>query len=181
MTKALVILADGFEEIEALTIVDILRRSGVITITAGVSTNPITSARNVQLNADKHVNSIDCNDFDMIILPGGMPGAENIDQNKTVERLLQCFNKKEKYIAAICASPFILSNKGLLKDKKATSYPSFENQVNAKEYLDESVVVDGKIITSRGPATAAEFSFKLAELLVGQEKVEELKKAMLYT
>jgi 4-methyl-5(b-hydroxyethyl)-thiazole monophosphate biosynthesis len=179
MSKAVVVLADGFEEIEALSVVDILRRAKVEVFIAGIKDGFATSARGVKVLPDGHINVVSVENFDAIILPGGQPGADNINaDNRTIE-LLHEFNKADKLVCAICAAPYILAEKGFLTDKKATCYPSYA-EVLDESYIEQTVVESGNIITSRGPATASEFAFKIVDRLAGKEVTDSLRKAMLY-
>jgi 4-methyl-5(b-hydroxyethyl)-thiazole monophosphate biosynthesis len=124
---------------------------------------------------------VECENYEMIVLPGGMPGASNINGSSDVDSVLKSFKENGKYIAAICAAPYVLAEKGLLNGCMATSYPSFKEKVEIdSEYKEERVVVDGNIITSRGPATAAEFAFKLVELLKNKECSDKIRKSMLF-
>jgi len=181
MASALVILADGFEEIEAFSIIDILRRALVEVCIAGVKWGDVKSARGVVVKPDAIIETVDYESYDMIILPGGAGGASNINSSKTVEDILLNFKENKKYIAAICASPYILANKGILDGCMATSYPTFRDKVEPhSQYLDANVVIDENIITSRGPATSAEFAFTLVEILKGERVADKIRGAMLF-
>ncbi len=179
--RALVIFAEGFEEIEAITPVDILRRCGIDVVTAGLGGTEIKSARGVKIITDKELEEKDV-EYDAVILPGGLGGAENLAGSETVDKVLSEINKRGGILASICASPAIVfSPKGLLENKKSVCYPGMQDRFsNSTQYIEEDVVVDGNIVTSRGPATAPSFSFKIAELLVGKEVSEKVAKAMLY-
>ena len=170
-------LADGFEEIEALNVVDILRRCGADIKTVGIGSNKIRGAHNITVTADLDEISIDTNNLEMIILPGGMPGTINLGNSDIVKKYIEyCYNN-DKYIAAICAAPSVLGKYGILDGKPFTCYPGFENACNG-EYTAEKVTVCDKIITGKGPGAVFEFAFTLAEILYGNDKVNELKKAM---
>ena len=178
--KAIIVLANGFEEIEAVTVIDILRRAGIDTIVAGLGNIKIKGSRGLNVIADKKLDEAG-SDFDACIFPGGMPGATNLAASDKVKDLIQKMNSQGKLIAAICASPAILlAPTGILKNKSATCYPgmqdSFEKDTKFKE---DSVVVDDNLITSRGPATALAFSLAIVEKLAGKETVERVKKATL--
>lgn len=180
MTKrVLVPLAPGFEEIEAVTIIDVLRRAGVVVVAAGTSAGPIQGSRGISVAADELLEKIDPGRFDMIAIPGGSQGVENLKNHPRVATLLAQFNAQGKLLGAICAAPSLLSSMGLIRGKQVTSHPSVKLEVAASTvYSENRVVVDGKLVTSRGPGTAMEFALKLVELLVGAEKVTELKQAM---
>ena len=180
MKRVLVPLAPGFEEIEAVTIIDVLRRAGVEVVVAGIpAADPLTGSRGITLIADQPLDEADPKNFDMIAIPGGSQGVENLKNHPRFFSLLGEFTAQGKLLGAICAAPSLLSAAGLVCGKQVTSHPSVKAQVAASSlYSENRVVVDGKIVTSRGPGTAMEFSLKLVELLVGAEKVTELKAAM---
>jgi 4-methyl-5(b-hydroxyethyl)-thiazole monophosphate biosynthesis len=180
MKRVLVPLASGFEEIEAVTVIDVLRRAGVEVTVAGTDAGPIAGSRGIQLKPDRLLDDVKSKDFDMIVLPGGTKGVESLKQHPTLMPLLGEFTASGKLIGAICAAPSLLAAAGLLCGKQVTSHPSVKPQVApASLYTEERVAVDGKIITSRGPGTAMEFALRIVEILVGPEKVSELKQAML--
>lgn len=177
MTAA-ILLADGFEEVEALSVVDILRRAKIDIDTVSVSdTLDVTSAREITVKADKLFVSMDR--YDMIILPGGA-GAWKLREDNKVIKLVQDYNKKGKLISAICAAPMVLGKAGIVKGKKVTSYPGEEIQSYLKDakYLEDPVVVDGNLTTSRGPSTAFAFAYTLVDRLGGD--ANKLKADMLY-
>ena len=178
--KVLIVLADGFEEIEAITPIDVLRRAGVEVTLAGVGKRDIKGAHGITVQADIVLEKYQ-EIPDAIILPGGMPGASNLNQSKELGQLLATMNKQKKWIGAICASPaVVLAPRGLLDGKKATCYPGFEKDLSPKtSFTTERVVQDGHIITSRGPGSAFEFSLELVEKLVGSQEVERLSEAMM--
>ena len=182
--KVAVLLADGFEEIEALTVVDIVRRSNIECDLVSIKNEMVKSCHNVWAKADKGILNINKNDYTMIVLPGGLPGANNLrDCNELILWIKEFANKSDKYIAAICAAPQVLAKADVIKNKEVTSYPvdEFRNVLNEAKYIDDikqTVVVDGNIITSRGPATAFDFAYKIVEILGGD--VETLKNGMLY-
>lgn len=175
--KALIILAEGFEEIEATAPIDLLRRAEVEVTVAGLGVLKVKSARNVMIVADKTLNETQA-DFDALILPGGGEGAKNLAASEKVKSLIKEMNQKEKLVAAICASPaVVLMPTGILKNKSATCYPGMEKNFDSStEFKEESVVVDGNIITSRGPGTALLFALAIVEKLCGREVSEKLKK-----
>lgn len=181
MKKIAVFLADGFEEIEALTVVDVTRRAGFNTDIVSIEGELVRSAHNVFVKADKLFNEEELKDYDMIVFPGGLPGAENLANDERVKKLVKEFNDEKKYIAAICASPaMVLSAAGIEENRYITSYPGedFENMLDKANYVEELVVVDENIITSRGPATTLLFAYKIVDLLGGNS--EALKEGMLW-
>lgn len=180
MARVVVPLADGFEEIEAMSIIDILRRAGIEVVIAGLHDGPITSARGVKVIPDTTIDTIKAEDFDMIVLPGGQPGSDNLNADQRVRNLIVEFYSKGKLTGAICAAPYVLANAGILEGKKATSYPAYKDKITGAMYLEDNVVEDGNVITSRGPATAACFAFKIVERLKGKETAENIRKAMLF-
>lgn len=163
-----------------MTMIDVLRRAGVEVTVAGTQTGLIEGSHGVRVTADKTLEQVRAEDFDMIAVPGGGQGVENLQRHPRLLPLLREFSAKGKYVTAICAAPTLLSAAGLLRGRKATSYPAMKETVAAGAiYSEERVVTDGKLVTSRGPGTAMEFALKLVEILVGPEKVSELKQAML--
>ena len=178
--KVLVAAADGIEELEAITIIDCLRRAGADLTIASVQKLEITTARKVKITADCLIT--DCKDkvYDLIVLPGGMPGAEYLRDNKELTEMLKKQKNSPRFYAAICASPAVVfENHGLLTDKKATCYPAMAEKIKNRQALPQRLVVDGNCITSQGPGTALEFSLKLVEVLFGSEKANQLAEAML--
>lgn len=179
MGTAYVFFADGFEEIEAFTSVDVLRRAGLDVEMISVTPDEIvTGAHDVPVLCDKNIVNCDFFDAELIVLPGGMPGAATLEKCDDLRRLVLHFAQQNKPIAAICAAPMILGKLGLLKGKKATCYPDFEQYLDCAEYTGAPVERDGNIITGSSPAAAMEFALAIVELLRGKEKVEELKEAM---
>ncbi|MBI5663654.1 MAG: DJ-1/PfpI family protein [Nitrospirae bacterium] len=179
MAKVVIILADGFEELEAVAIIDVLRRAGIEVVSAGLHEGPVSSARHVKVIPDTVIDTIKSNDFEMLVLPGGMPGAANLDADTRVGALIRDFSSKGKMTGAICAAPFVLANAGILKGKRVTSYPSFKDKLGPAIYEEKTVVEDGNILTSRGPGTALYFALAIAEKLAGKEKAQQVKEAML--
>lgn len=182
MSKVFVFLADGFEEIEGLTVVDLLRRAGFDTVTVSIgSSQKITGAHNIEVEADIMFHEVLEPEGVMYVLPGGMPGTLHLKDHEGLGKLLKKAYENNKYIAAICAAPTVLEKYGMLKGRKATSYPSVKEELKSvAEYKTDSVVVDGKIITSRGFGTAIEFAGKMVELLKGTEEKDELLKSIVY-
>lgn len=168
MKRVLVPLAPGFEEIEAVTIIDILRRADVHVTVAGTVPGPVTGGRGVVIVPDAALDGAEDEPFDMIVLPGGGPGTEHLRRDPRVTRLIKAQSDRGGYVAAICAAPTVLSDAGLLSGRRVTSYPSYQSQLPEADYQTERVVVDGRIITSRSPGTALEFALTLVEHLAGR-------------
>ncbi|MCX8027560.1 MAG: DJ-1/PfpI family protein [Thermodesulfovibrionales bacterium] len=179
MGNAVILLANGFEEVEAIAVVDVLRRAEIKIVVAGLNEGYVESARGVKVIPDTTIDTIKADDFDILILPGGVPGTDNLNADERVRRLVLDFSKKGKITGAICAAPSILAGLGLLEGKKATSYPTYKEKLGRVEYKEDKVVVDGNILTSRGPATALCFALAIVERLVGKQKADELKQKML--
>ncbi len=180
MKRVLVPLAPGFEEIEAVTVIDVLRRAGVEVTVAGTAASPIKGSRGIRVSADIPLDQADAAAFDMIVLPGGSQGVEKLKAHPKLLSLLSEFTARGKWIGAICAAPSLLAGAGLICGKEVTSHPSVKEAVSPTSlYTEKRVAQDGKIVTSRGPGTAMEFALKLVEILVGAEKVGELKEKML--
>lgn len=177
--KVVVYLADGFEEIEALAVVDILRRVDIkvdmVSITDSLN---VVGAHNIQVKADKLVKDVNNNETSMIVLPGGMPGTLNLEASEELKRTIVDFNSNKKYIGAICAAPSVLGKMNILEGRKATCYPGFEKFLYGAEVINESVVCSDYIITSRGVGTAIKFALKLVEILKGAEVAAELEKQL---
>lgn len=175
-----VILADGFEEIEAIEPVDIMRRSGIDVQTVSIMDTPcVNGAHGIKINADIMINDLISENMDMLVLPGG-EGHKLLDASNDVHALINYALTHGKYIAAICAAPSILGKKQLLAGKKATCYPGFERCCYGAKITGDKVSVDGKIITGRGPGAAADFAFELTKILKSRNISEELKDAMQY-
>ena len=180
MKTIFVFLAEGFEEIEALTPVDVLRRAGLSVQTVSVMDEQIVAgAHGVPVLADKMFAEINPEDAEMILLPGGLPGATNLDAHEGLGQMIQDFAKEEKPLAAICAAPLVFGNRGLLQGKKATCYPGFETYLQGAEYTAALVEKDGNFITGKGPGAAMEFAFAIVEKYCGIDKVNELKQGMM--
>ena len=178
MHNVLVPLAQGCEELEAVTIIDLLRRAEINVVTAGLDSNPVTASRNTVLIPDTDLDTALKDDYDMVVLPGGLPGSDHLDNDARVKELLTKMADSEKFTAAICAAPKVLSSAGLLKNKKATCYPTVLESNNETDITGEAVVTDGKVITSRGPGTAMDFALSLIEALEGKEKRDEVEKGL---
>jgi protein deglycase len=169
MSRVLVPLAEGFEEIEAVTIIDLLRRAGIEVVTAGLEPGAVTGSHGITLQPDAELEEALSRPYDMIALPGGMPGAARLADDQRLLALLRRLAESDRYTAAICAAPGVLAKAGLLAGKRATSFPGFLTPDNAPdtEILEDAVVEDGKLITSRGPGTAMDFALALIERLEG--------------
>lgn len=178
--KVLVPLADGFEMVEALSIVDVFRRASVKVDLAAVGNElQVTSSHQVIVTADKLLS--DCRDqqYDLIVLPGGIPGAENLKNSVLLAELLKRQHSEEKLYGAICASPaVVLEHHGLLEGKKATCHPLFADKLSSQDHADERVVIDKNCITSRGAGTSIEFGLELLAILMGEEKKVEVARQM---
>lgn len=174
-----VFLANGFEEIEALAPIDILRRAEIDVKTVGIGSNIVRGAHNIPVITDLDSNEVELNDnIDMIVLPGGMPGTLNLEENDNVQKAIDFCLIKDKYISAICAAPSILGHKGILDRKRATCFPGFEKELGKANYSDDLVVNDGKITTAKGAGAALKFGLKLVELLVSKDKAEALEASL---
>lgn len=181
MSKVLVPLAPGFEEIEAITIIDILRRAGVEVVVAGTQPGVIEASRKTRHLPDCTLDDVRAEDFDMIVLPGGQPGTTHLRNDPRLRQIIETLRQRHRPIAAICAAPTVLAVYGILRDHVATSHPTVRAEVAAaaKSVSDERVVVDGDVITSQSAGTAMEFAFKLVELLCGPAKVAEVNRGVL--
>lgn len=175
MPRVLVPLAQGCEEIEAVTTIDILRRAGVTVVSAGLDNQPVRASRGVILVPDTTLDAVLNDSFDMIVLPGGQPGTDNLNADKRIIALLQKMAKQGKHVAAICAAPSVLASAGLLDGKKATSFPTCLEDFPKVNVQASAVVEDGNIVTSRGPGTAMDFALTLAERLVGKARRREVE------
>ena len=169
MSRVLVPLAEGFEEIEAVTIVDLLRRAGIEVETAALGERSVTGSHGIAVEADGRLADVEHADYDMIVLPGGMPGADHLKNDERLVAMLQRQAAAGRWNAAICAAPGVLAHAGLLDGATATSYPGFLSTGSAPRLRlsDEPVVVHGRVVTSRGPGTAIDFSLALIEVLEG--------------
>ena len=181
MKHVCVFLADGFEEIEALTVVDVLRRAGVRVETVSVNGNEMVQGSHwISVRADVVFEETGFDRVDMLVLPGGMPVKKNLQKHQGLNKLLRTYDKEEKWIAAICAAPSILGDMGMLNGRKACCYPSFEEKLAGAQVVEEPAVADGHIITGRGMGTAIPFALKLAEVLMGAEKAEQVRESILF-
>ena len=180
MKNALIILADGFEEVEAVTVIDLLRRAGVVVNVAGLSGKNVTGLHNIVVVADMDLKSVLERDYNMLILPGGGPGTAALAASAETLELVRRYDKNGAYIAAICAAPTVLAKAGILDGREVTSYPGTENAFDGKFYKTDAVVVSGHIITSRAPGTAITFALTLAEILTGKESADLLREKICY-
>ncbi len=178
--KAYVLLADGFEEIEAITPIDVLRRAGIEVKTLSITNEKaVKGAHNIEIIADDILaNQID-NKADIIITPGGLPGSSNLRDNTMVQSLLKKQFAENKLIASICASPIALDSASILNDATYTCYPGFESNIKTGTYINERVVFNNNIITAQGPGVAMEFALKIVEVLLDKETADNLKKEMI--
>lgn len=177
MPSVLVPLAHGFEDLEAVTIVDLLRRADIAVVTAGLQAGLVLGSRGTRVQPDATLDEAMTHDYDLIALPGGLPGADHLRDDPRIQQLLREMAAAGKHTAAICAAPMALAAAGLLNGRKATAYPGVLDSLdlpNTRKRGD-AVVVDGKVVTSRGPGTAMDFALTLVELLVGKEKRDQVE------
>lgn len=179
MGRACVLLAPGFEEIEAITVIDVLRRADIDTTVLGVEARSVEGSHGIRVEADAVLAELREELWDVVVLPGGMPGAAHLRDHAGVQTLLKEQHARGGRLAAICAAPIALSSAGVLEGRKATSYPSFAEQISCAEYRQDRVVVDGPVVTSRGPGTALAFALQLVAELKGAREATELAERML--
>lgn len=176
-----IFLADGFEEIEALCVLDFLRRAKIETKTVGIGGKIANGSHGIPVVCDvEGAHMTGDEDFDMIILPGGLPGATNLDSSPLVNKFIEKAVNENKFICAICAAPFILGKRGILNGKRACCYPGFEKELLGAVVCEDSCVRDGKIITARAMGKSHDFALEIIEALVGKETRDNLKKSVLY-
>ena len=182
MPKVLVIISTGFEEIEAVSIIDILRRAQVEVVIATINDILTVGANSIVIQANQYLKDIrNFEDFDMVVLPGGGLNTENLATSELVKEVLNKMKESNKYIGAICAAPYAL-HKAKVLNKKYTCYPSFEKKIDSSTFLeDEVVVIDEKVITSKGPATAMQFALELVKILKGDDIYTQIKNGLLVT
>ena len=177
MSKVCCFLADGSEEVEALSVVDILTRGGIdVELVSVMGRKEIVSSHKIHILTDKLIEEVDFDTVDMIFLPGGIPGTPNLRANDMLCKNIIEFNNKKKLLAAVCAAPSIYGELGILKDKKATCYPGYEDKLEGATYVSDRVVTDGNITTSRGLGTSLELGFRLLEILTDKETTEKMKR-----
>lgn len=183
MGRVYIFFADGFEDIEGLAVVDLLRRAGIDIQTVSIKeTREVTTSHGVELKTDLTFGETDFSDAELLVLPGGMPGTRYLGEYQPLVELLERFYKKKGRIAAICAAPSVFAKLGFLNGRKATSYPSFQTALEeaGAVYTEEAAVVDGHVTTSRGFGTAIDFGLALITQLKGKEKAEEIRKSIVY-
>lgn len=180
MPNVLVPLAPGCEELEAVTVIDLLRRAEINVTTASLDNEPVRASRGTVLLADQTLDDALQQDYDMVVLPGGLPGADHLDKDPRIQELLRKMANSEKFTAAICAAPKVFASAGLLSGKRATSFPGVLEKLDLPNttLVKETVVTDGKVITSRGPGTAMDFALALIETLVGKERRDTVEAAL---
>jgi 4-methyl-5(b-hydroxyethyl)-thiazole monophosphate biosynthesis len=180
MKRVVVPLATGFEEIEAVAVIDILRRADVEVRVAGVGGARIVGGHGLAVECDCLIEDCDADGTDAVVLPGGMPGTLNLGKSEAVRRLINGVAAAGRVVAAICAAPTVLCSAGLLDGKTATSHPAHEHEMTGCNYSRDRVVVDGNLVTSRGAGTAVEFAIRMAGILAGPEKARELESKIVY-
>ena len=181
MASVLIPLAQSCEELEAVTIIDLLRRAGIDVTSAGLDGKPVIASRGVTLVPDTDLDTALEKDYDMLVLPGGLPGADYLNQDPRIVSLVKKMAAESRYTAAICAAPRVLATAGVLEGKQATSYPGTLDvmDIPGMEYRQDAVVTDGKVITSKGPGTAMDFALTLIETLAGKAKRDEVEAGLL--
>ncbi len=180
MDQITIHLAEGYEEIEAITIIDVLRRAGLNVVTVSITGNLIVKgSHHIEVKADLLFDEVDYTKGKMIILPGGMPGAKNLNEHEGLRSQIIEYQKNGKYLAAICAAPLVFGNLGIMEGRRAVCYPGYEAYLNGAEILALPYVVDNKVITGRGVGAALRFSLEIVRIMAGEEKAIQLRKAML--
>ena len=181
MKKIAVFFAEGFEEIEALTVVDGCRRAGIDVVMTGIEDKPTcTGSHGIEITMDTSLKELDFRGIDMIVLPGGMPGTKNLEKCDLLMEQVDNFYQKGKWVAAICAAPSILGHRNILAGKKACCYPGFEADLMQAEVTMMPVECESNVITARGMGCAIDFTLKIIEVLVGKEKSEQISKGIIY-
>lgn len=181
MSKAAVFFGTGYEEIEALTVVDILRRAGVETTMVSVTDErSVAGSHDIKVGMDALIDEVDFDKTDVIVLPGGMPGTKKLEACETLMKQVDAFASQDKIVAAICAAPSILGHRGLLRGRKACSYPTFESHLDGAEVLQQPAVIDGNIITGRGMGAAIPFGLAILEKLQGKEAAQKMAETIVY-
>lgn len=179
--KLIVFLAEGFEEVEATTVIDYLRRVDLdVDIVSIADKKEVIGAHNIKLVADKLIDDLSVDEYRGVIIPGGMPGASNLRDEKRVIDIVKKMNEDEKLVAAICAGPIVLEKAGVIEGKSVTSFPGFDKDLKSANYKEQSVVRDGNIITSRGPSLAVDFAIEIVKYLLDDNAADELKESILY-
>ena len=181
MSRVYAFLADGFEETEAIAVIDLIKRGGIdIEMVSVMGRKEVVGAHNIKIEADSLVEDIDIDNADMLFLPGGMPGTTNLKEDENVRKAVQEAYDDGRYVAAICAAPTILADMGLLKGKRATCYPDMESEIEDAYLTGAPVATDENIITSQGVGTAIDFALKLIEVLISEEKAVEIADSIVY-
>ncbi len=181
MPSVLVPLANGCEELEAITIIDLLRRAGIEVVTAGLDEGPVRASHGVVLLPDQSLDAVLEREFDMIVLPGGLPGSDHLERDQRISTLLRRQAEAGRRVAAICAAPKALASAGLLDGHQATCYPGAVNPADYPRvnFIDAPVVIDAQVVTSRGPGTAMDFALTLIGLLVGEQERDKVAAALM--
>jgi 4-methyl-5(b-hydroxyethyl)-thiazole monophosphate biosynthesis len=179
MKRVALLLAPGFEEIEAVTPIDVLRRAEVEVTIAGLQDGPITGSHGITIQPDTTLDKVSPEDVDMVVLPGGLPGADNLRNDVRVRDFIQKMDKARKYVCAICAAPMVLHAAGVIRDRAITSHPGVREVLAEHKYKEDRVVVAGSMVTSRGPGTALEFSLELVKLLKSPDTADAVAAMML--
>lgn len=180
MPTALVILSPGFEEVEAVTVIDLLRRATIKVIVAGLTGKLITGSHDISITADAELTKVSHTDFDILILPGGQPGTNNMKANPTILKWVQERHSNKQLLAAICAAPTVLHTAGVTDKISLTSYPSVKDTFTNSKYFEDNVVIDNHIITSRGVGTAIDFSLAIIAKLINQSTADDIKGTIVY-
>lgn len=181
MAKVYEYIANGTEEIEALTTIDVLRRAGIEVVSVSINdTAEVTMAHGVRMTCDTTVAEANVNDADMLLLPGGMPGATNLNDCEALRSAVKKHYDQGKKVGAICAAPLILGGLGILQGKRATCYPGFENQMTGATYTKELFTIDGNVITGEGPAATLPYAYAILEMLGKGKEAEQLKEGMMF-
>lgn len=178
MTRVLVPLAQGCEELEAVTIIDILRRAGIEVVSAGLENGPVTASRGVRLLPDKTLDEALRQDYDMVALPGGLPGSDHLGDDERITGLLRTMNESGRFVGAVCAAPKVLARSGLLKGKKATAFPGVLQAEKHPDITGDAVTRDGTVITSRSVGTVMDFALAIIEALQGREKRNQIEASL---
>lgn len=176
-----VFIANGFEETEAISTIDVLRRAELEVVTVGIGSKEITSTHGIKVItdiADKDVTTDGSNEIEGIVLPGGMPGTLNLEKSPIVQACIRYCFENDLYVWAICAAPSILGHAGYLKGRKATCFPGYEQELVGAEVINESVVTDGKIVTAKGPGVTIDFALEIVRILKGPSLMENIRKSM---
>lgn len=177
--KVVVFFATGYEEVEALAVVDVLRRGGVEVVMAGVDGKQVTSARQITVEMDQEAAAINYDEVDVLVIPGGLPGVHNLYASELVKEQVVAFKEAGKWVTAICAGPGVLGKFGVLKGEKATCYPGFEHELEGAEVINERVVRSNHVITGIGAGASFEFALEILEVVAGKEKRDQIAKAMI--